>query len=131
MIILDTHVLVWWLGEPSKLSKKAEKVIISEKDQGKLFISSISIWEICLLVKKGRMGLGMDIDSWLTKLDSLSFLESIPLSNTILAKSVYLPEPFHNDPGDRIIIATARESGATLITSDSKIQKYPHVQTLW
>lgn len=132
MILLDTHVLVWWVDDPSKLSSKSQKLIENSiKKEEAILVSSISIWEIFLLAKRGRLGFAIDINSWLEKVESLSFLQFIPVDNKIASKSVMLPEPVHNDPADRIIIATAREYGAKLITSDKKILDYKHVQAVW
>lgn len=131
MILLDTHTLIWWIHESSRLSQKARKAIQYEKENGKLFVSSVSVWEICLLVKKERLQLSMDTDSWLEKIKSLPFVQFIPVDNTIAFKSVFLPGEFHADPADRMIVATAREKGVKLVTGDERIQKYPHVQTVW
>ena len=131
MIVLDTQTLVWWTTKPEFLSKRALRKIEAEAKKGKLLISSISILEIYLLVKKKKIGFSVDIDTWLATIEKSSDFEFIPVNNRIAAKSVTLPEPFHNDPADRIIVATARESGAALITSDARIRKYPHVQSVW
>lgn len=131
MILLDTQVIIWWLDNPKKIPVKVQKVIEKEKTQGILAISSISIWEIYLKIKKGKLKLISDVDSWLEKIENLPFINFIPVNNKIAAKSVNLPGKFHDDPADRIIVATARETGAVLITSDEKIRKYSEVQTLW
>lgn len=132
MIVLDTHVLIWWINETNRLSTKAQKVIENSIDKGtKLLVSSISVWEIFLLFKKGSLKSDMDINAWLAEVESLPFLQFVPVDNAIAAKSVMLAEPFHKDPADRIIVATAREFGATLITSDARIRKYPHVRSVW
>lgn len=132
MIVLDTHVLIWWVSEPDKLSLKAKKAIKSSiQENTKLLVSSISVWEVFLLYKKRSLESNMDINSWLTKVESLPYLQFIPVDNVIGSKSVMLPEPLHNDPADRIIIATAREYGAKLVTSDKKILNYRHVQSVW
>jgi len=132
MIVLDTHVLVWWIDSPTKLSPKVQKLIEKTiKKEEKIIVSSISIWEISLLVKKGKLGFAIDINSWLQRVESMSFVQFIPVDNQIAAKSVNLSGEFHDDPADRIIIATALNVGATLITSDRKILNYPHVQSLW
>ena len=130
MIVLDTQTLVWWTTKPEFLSKRALRKIETEAKKGKLLISSISILEIYLLVKKKKIGFSVDIDTWLATIERSSDFEFIPVNNRIAAKSVTLPEPFHNDPADRIIVATARESGAALITSDARIRKYPHIQSV-
>ena len=131
MIVLDTQTLVWWTTKPEFLSKRALRKIEAEAKKGKLLISSISILEIYLLVKKKKIGFSVDIDTWLATIERSSDFEFVPVNNRIAAKSVTLPEPFHNDPADRIIVATARESGAELITSDARIRKYRYVQSVW
>ena len=131
MILLDTHTILWWIDGSAKLSRRAKAVIEKEHHEAGILISSISIWEIALLIKKERVQLTMDVGSWLARVESLSYIRFVPIDNVVAVKSVMLPQPFHNDPADRIIVATAREYGATLVTSDEKIRKYPHVQSLW
>ena len=131
MTILDTHVLVWFVSSPEKLSEEVRKHLDREIKRDGLLASSISVWEIYMLVKKGRLRLSMNLDTWIDKVEQLAFLQFIPVDNKIAASSVILPEPLHNDPADRIILATAREYAATLVTSDTQLLNYPHVRTLW
>lgn len=132
MIILDTHVLVWWVSNPEKLSDKAQKLIEVEAKKGnEILVSSISVWEICMLIKKNRLKLTMDTDTWIGKIEQITFLQFIPVDNKIAEQSVNLHGTFHNDPADRMIIATALNYGAVLITSDRKILNYPYVQSIW
>lgn len=131
MIVLDTHVLVWFVSSPDKLSRNAQKRINEEIKKNEILISSISIWEIYMLVKKEKIKLSMHPDTWLGKVESLPFIQFIPVDNLIASQSVNLPEPLHNDPADRIIIATALSHGAILITSDRRILNYSHVSSLW
>jgi len=131
MIVIDTHVLIWWVSSPDKLSKKAKLKIEEEGKKGTIFISSISIWEIYMLIKKGRLQLTMDTDHWLKNIESISYVQFVPVDNKIAAKSVTLPDELHSDPADRMIVATAREKGLQLVTSDERIQNYPHVKTIW
>lgn len=132
VIVLDTHVLIWWINQPEKLSVKSQKTITNAvKDGGKLLVSSISIWEIYLLFKKDRLEINMDIDAWVSKIERIKYLEFVPVNNAIGAKSVMLPNFSNRDPADRIIVATAREYGAMLVTSDQKIRKYSYVKTIW
>lgn len=130
MIILDTSAFIWWICAPEKLSKKATQVIEEAVKKEEILISSISVWEIFLLVKKGRLEFFTDAQTWLEKAESLP-ISFIPVDNQIAAKSVNLPGNLHGDPADRIIISTALQYGATLVTSDKKILEYPHVQTVW
>lgn len=131
MICLDTHALVWWISNPEKLTQKARVRIGKELRKSEILISSISVWEIYLLVKKRRLNLTMDVDSWIEKIEALPFMKFVPVDNKIAARSVKLPGNLHEDPADRMIIATAREYGAELLTSDTRILKYPHVRTVW
>lgn len=131
MIVLDTHVLVWWVADAKKLSRKARETIKKEAEKGELLVSSISVWEIYILVKKGRLELTMDVEAWMEKVESLPYLRFVPVDNWIAAKSVTLPGKFHSDPADRMIIATALASGARLATSDKRIRNYQHVRSLW
>lgn len=132
MILLDTHVLIWWIDNPQKLSKRARSIIEEEKlREGNILVSSISTLEICRLVKNGKLQLINDFDSWLEKIESLPAVHFIPIDNRIAVKSVELPNFLHKDPADRIIIATALNIGVKLVTSDKKILNYPHVQSIW
>ena len=131
MIALDTHVLVWFVSSPAKLSRNVQKRINEEIRRNDILVSSISVWEIYMLVKKERLKITMHPEIWLEKVESLPFLQFVPVDNRIASKSVNLPEPIHNDPADRIIIATALSVGAVLITSDRRILNYPHVESLW
>lgn len=131
MILLDTHVLVWYVGQPKLLSSKTIQLINSSVKKKQIIVSSISIWEICLLVKKERLKLTMDLESFVNRLESLPFIRFIPVDNRIFTKSVTLPPPLHDDPADRIIIATALIEGASLVTADKKIQKYSLVRSVW
>src|SRR5579864_4481874 len=118
MIVIDTHVLIWWISQPEKLSEKARKIIETEKKSGTILVSSISVWEIYLLIAKDRLKLTMDTDSWLENIENLPYIQFVPVDNRIAARSVTLPGEFHSDPADRIIVATAREKGIPLVTND-------------
>jgi len=131
MIVLDTHVWIWFVSNPELLSQKAKKAVDIAMEEKNILISSISTWEVALLVSRKRLKLTMDTSDWIAKSESLPFLKFLPLDNSIAVESVNLPEPLHNDPVDRIIIATAVSKGASLITKDEKILNYPHVKTLW
>lgn len=131
MIVLDTHTLIWWIGTPETLSKKARSLIEKESKQGEILVSAISVWEIYLLVKKGRLKLSLDTDIWIKTVEQLPTLRFVSVDTVIAAKSVMLPEPLHRDPADRMIIATAQVHGAPLVTSDAKILAYRHVQSIW
>ena len=131
MIVLDTHVLIWWLSNPETLSGSATVVIDKAIEKEDLYISSISTWEIAMLVAKERLTLNIDTRDWIRKAESLPFVKFVPVDNTIALRSVHLPGDFHGDPADRIIVATALTIGAKLVSKDKKIQAYPHIDTVW
>lgn len=131
MIVLDTHVWLWWISNPEKLSTDASLAIQEAVREDSVIISSISTWEVALLVKKGRLELTIDIRDWVRKTEGLPFVRFMPMDNTIALRSISLPGDFHHDPADRIITATAMTMGLPLVTKDEKILNYPHVQTLW
>lgn len=131
MILLDTHALIWWVTNDSKLSTAARAAIDAELTNGVIAISSISAWEIAMLMQSGRLYLSMSVDDWLAEIKKIESVQFIPVDDDIGIKSVTLPAEFHKDPADRIIIATARKFNVPLITADAKILAYHHVKTIW
>lgn len=132
MIVLDTHALLWWAsGEHGQLSRAALQAIEAELDGGCIAISSISAWELAMLVARGRVALSIDSSEWLALTAQIEAVRFVPVDNEIAVKSVELPGEFHKDPADRIIVATARKLGAPLVTADEKILAYPHLRTIW
>lgn len=131
MIVLDTHVWIWFVSNPELLSKKAKRTIERAVVDNNVFISSISAWEVALLTSKKRLLLSMEVADWIKKSEMLPFVNFIPVDNSIAVKSVNLPQPFHSDPADRIIVATAISLGVSLITKDERILEYAHVKTIW
>ncbi len=131
MIVLDTHAWIWWISDPAQLSARAQHCIGDEIEAGQVYVSSISAWELALLVNRGRLSLTMDVETWLEKSEALPFLKFTPVDNAIAVRSVSLPGSLHPDPADRIIVATALRLGAQLITKDHKLHQYPHVTTIW
>ena len=131
MILLDTHVWLWWISDPEKLPEQAFRSINKAKTENNIVISTISTWEIALLVEKGRLELSIDVRDWVRKTEGLSFVRFASIDNTISLRSVSLPGIFHADPADRIITATAITMGIPLITKDEKIRNYLHAHTIW
>ena len=132
MIVLDTHVLVWWIGNSDRLSVRAKAAINKEiKGEGRVVVSAISAWEVAMLVSKGRLTLSMDVDSWLQIASQIEHVTFVPLGSKVLVESTRLPGEFHKDPADRMIVAQARTLAAPLVTADEKIQVYRHIKTIW
>lgn len=131
MIVLDTHALLWWVNGDALLSKRAKSTIDKNLSDGEIIISSITAWEIAMLVKQNRLFLSMDVAGWLATVAEIEALRFVPVDIDVSLKSVDLPGVFHKDPADRMIVATARKLAVPLITKDEKIRNYPHVKTIW
>jgi len=131
MIVLDTHVLIWWAAADPQLSRAARDAIEAEAQDGEILVSAISAWEVAMLAKAGRLALTMEAEAWLDTVAQVRAIRFVPVDVGISIQSVQLPGEFHKDPADRIIVATARRHSAPLISADMKIRDYPHVQTIW
>jgi len=129
--LLDTHVWIWWNVDPQKLSRKAHAAITNTDRYSEILLSAISPWEFCKLLEKERIGISCDPAEWLSQALLLPKLRLVPLTPTIAYRSTILPQPFHTDPADQIIVATAREENATIISKDRLIRGYQHVRTVW
>jgi PIN domain nuclease of toxin-antitoxin system len=125
--LLDTHVWIWSQLEPERLGAKATRLL---EDPGQaLYVSTISTLELARLVAHGRVRLSVPVDRWAESALDLLSGNSLELDHTIAAEAYRLPEPFHRDPADRVLVATARRHQLTLLTADDHILKYPHVRT--
>lgn len=132
MIVIDTHVLVWWVSGDKSLSTTAAKAIKNTlANNSEVIVSSISAWEISMLIEKGRLILSMDVESWLDEVTQIDGVRFVPVDNEVGIKSTMLPGKFHKDPTDRMIVATARKLAVSLVTADEKIINYEHVKTVW
>ncbi len=130
-LLLDTHAWIWWHMNPDKLSDVAYNMIRETNDYEELLVSAISPWEFCKLIKKGRLSISCNPEVWLERALKMPKLRLIPLTPAIAYQSTLLPPPFHDDPADQIIVATAREENATIVTKDRRLLDYPHVKTVW
>lgn len=132
MIVLDTHVLVWWIAGDTLLSARARNAIAKEQKQGgAVLISAISAWEMAMLIERGRLVLAVDLEEWLLAVQGLECVRFVPITTDLAVQSVRLPGALHKDPADRMIVALARQMNASLLTADTKIQAYSHVHCLW
>ena len=118
MILPDTHALIWFLNSDHRLGREANLKIREATVNGDAAFSAISVWEVALLLAKSRVALSVTATQWRENLLAAGFIE-IPVDGAIAARSVALTN-FHDDPADRIIIATAQE-GHQLITGDRHI----------
>ncbi|HEY9876336.1 MAG TPA: type II toxin-antitoxin system VapC family toxin [Candidatus Obscuribacterales bacterium] len=128
MIVLDTHIWIWWVHGDTQLTQEYLDYIQAQESQC-LGISAISCWEVAKLVERGRLSLPCPVDEWLDQALAYPGICLLELTPRICVESTQLPGDFHRDPADQIIVATARVYDCPLVTMDSKIQSYPHVQT--
>lgn len=127
MIILDTHIWIWWVHGDSNLRQNYFDYIQQHEAEG-LGISVISCWEVAKLVEGNRMTLPLPVSDWLTEALAYPGIHLLNLSPQVSVESTQLPGTFHRDPADQIIVATARLYRCPLVTMDTKIRAYAHVQ---
>lgn len=124
-VILDTHVWIWLLtGDKQLKNSKCLSHIESAAKYANISVSAISVWEVGMLEAKGRIKFPVECLDWVNKALSISGISLVPLTPEIAIESSRLPDKFHGDPADRIIVATARKLEATLITNDKEIISY-------
>jgi len=124
-LVLDTHVWIWMLeGMKSELSAATISAIEEAGGRAELAISAISVWELAMLEAKGRITLSRSIDEWVRAALTAPGLRLVDLTPEISLESTRLPGSPHGDPADRMIVATARVLGGTLVTCDDQILSY-------
>lgn len=129
--LLDTHAWVWWVTEDRRLSAAARRAIERSQTRGDLSLSLISIWEIAKKVEKAQLVLDRPVEQWLDLAVARPGLQLVELTRPILIESCKLPHPFHGDPADQMIVATARDRDAAIVTKDERIREYAHVRSVW
>jgi PIN domain nuclease of toxin-antitoxin system len=129
VIVLDTHALLWWALDPDRLSAAAAAAVQEMEKQGG-FASSISIWELAVKVKRGKLELPISIDELARRIERGGVVELLPVDTATWLLSASL-EWEHRDPADRVIVATALAKRVPVMTRDEAIRAYPGVQHLW
>lgn len=129
MIILDTHVWIWWVSAPKKLSAQARHTVDKADEVG---LCAISCWELAMLVASGRVAL-VDVDAltWMREALSLPRVTLLPLTAEIAVASADLGRDFPGDPADRMIVATAVTHRAALVTKDRRLRSFKPVEAVW
>lgn len=131
MIVLDTHVLVWWASADRRLSTRAQRAIQIAAKSSAVVASAISVMEIATAVRRGRLVLSGPLDRWLADLHSIPELRIEPVTADIAALAGSFDGEMHGDPADRIIAATARVLGARLASADERLRGLADVATVW
>ncbi len=123
-LLLDTHVWLWALTGNSKLTEKFAQTFDKILGTHGIFVSPMSVWEIGMLVEKKRIEIDMDVLDWVNQALEEAGLQVCPITPRIAIQSTRLPGNVHGDPVDRLLIATAHEENAVLVTCDEKILEY-------
>lgn len=129
MIILDTHIWLWWNQDTPQITKQQKEIIDNYRLEG-IGISAISLIEISRLVERGRLILPKSLKEWFSIALAENGVLLIPITPAIAIEAYSLPDEFHKDPADRIIVATARIYDCPLMTIDRNILAYPYVKLI-
>jgi PIN domain nuclease of toxin-antitoxin system len=130
MILLDTHVLVWTVADSKRLSRAALRAIERARRQdGGLAISAITLWELALLLARGRIQAYGTVEASVRLLSEGTVVR--PITPEIAALSTQFPDDYPREPADRLIGATARAEGLTLVTRDENIRRSRLIRTVW
>ena len=130
MILLDTHAWIWHLSDPSQLSAAARAAIDDARRDLAVHVSSISVWELFMLTKKGRLHLAIAPEAFLHRAERLSYVRFAAVDNGVARRSVQLPD-IHGDPADRLILATAQQLGCPVVSKDRRFPAYPDAEVIW
>lgn len=129
MIVIDTHVWIWWSSKPDRLSERAYAALTYAQQVG---ICPISIWEISTKVAKGKLVLDRSLDVWVRQALARTEARLLEISPEIAILAGQLgKQGFHGDPADRLITATALTHGGELVTKDQTIRDFTGVRTVW
>ena len=117
-LLLDTHIWLWALLEPDRLSASVRAALSSSENE--LWLSPISVWEATLLAERGRVRVASDAQTWVRQLlDAMPWREATVTNDVaIMSRQLTLS---HQDPADRFLAATARVMGLTLVTADERL----------
>jgi PIN domain nuclease of toxin-antitoxin system len=123
-LLLDTHAAIWITEDQPLASMAVEAINAAYRAGSVVFVSAITAWEVGLLVSRNRLSLVARPERWFQRLLAIPGVQLANLSPDVLIASSFLPGEPPRDPADRIILATARDLGATLITRDRQLLKY-------
>jgi PIN domain nuclease of toxin-antitoxin system len=129
VILLDTHVLAWAVGDAKRLSRSASSEIRRARRHGGLAVSAISVWELAWLISTGKVQAYGAVETSVRLM--LEDVTIRPITTEIAALATQFPENYSHDPSDLLIGATARAEGLTLVTKDEKMRRCPLLKTVW
>jgi PIN domain nuclease of toxin-antitoxin system len=129
VIVLDTHIWIWLVSDPSRLTESQTATIEEAMGEG-LGVSAISVWEVAKLVELGRLELDRPVSEWIEQALDSPGIRLVELTPAVAVASTQLPVSFHRDPADQIIVTMARLLGGPLVTSDRKILDYEYIDAV-
>ena len=129
-VLIDTHILLYWFGDKSVLTARQVSTLDGTDADNPLTVSDISLWEVATLFSLGQIKLDRPLRDWLERAIAPPLVRRVGISPAIAAELAVLPDSFHRDPADRILVATARVLGLPLITNDARIRDADLVETI-
>jgi PIN domain nuclease of toxin-antitoxin system len=129
VVVLDTHVLLWWALDPGRLSPAAA-ACLHDVDRDGGFASAISIWELGVKIQRGKLDLGIPIEEFARRVETSATVELLPVNTATWLRSLELSWD-HRDPADRVIVPTALLQGVPLVTADEEIHRFGGVTCIW
>jgi PIN domain nuclease of toxin-antitoxin system len=126
-LLLDTHVWVWSQEDPERLGPQARRVLVDREHEN--HVCTVSTLEIARLLATGAVDLSIALREWIQGALHAIEARTVEISHEITMEAYALPEPFHKDPADRLLVAAARCHGLTLLTADERILTYRSVHT--
>ena len=124
MLLLDTHIALWWLDGGHRLTPEQRRATAAaERRNEKLHVADVTLWEIAMLAEHGRITVAQGLGDFLQELEGNARLEVLPITARIAIDAARLGNSFPKDPADRLIAATARVHGHTLVTADRRVRE--------
>ena len=121
--LLDTHAWIWWVDRDRRLGGRVIDALDALPADRRPFLADISLWEVATLVAVGRLAFDVPLREWLDAAAHPRSVRLVPVTSQIAAEAASLPDTFHRDPADRLIVATSRALGAPVLTHDTLITR--------
>ena len=126
-LLLDTHIWIWSISEPQRLTRRVARELDSAQNQ--LWLSPISIWETLILHRKGRLKIPEGFSTWVTRALTTMPLTEAPLTFEVADALATINFP-HSDPADMFLAASAKAFGLTLVTSDRNLLRTSEISVM-